>query len=214
VPGMDKFKIALAVCMILMSSSAYAINLGSAEKIRYDEITSFESAEFKLIFWNNENTTYDVKLTASDYPKDWAVIIDPSEFLLNRNTGDEYISLPYTSENVKAKVVKIFVKPTEKSLTGIYKISVKSQTGLPGPAEGGMNIMSEKIFTFEVNLTGLTDTIDVEVQNSTANYPHTDTANEPQLSKETANRDDKEGFYAVIIILVAAISIIIYKKYK
>jgi hypothetical protein len=208
------FKVTLIVCMIVLSSSAQAINLGSAEKVRYDEITSFESAKFKIIFWNIENETYDVKLTASDYPKDWTVIIDPAEFSLNRDIGDEYISLPYASGKIKAKTVNIFVKPYERSVSGMYKITVRSETGLPDVSGSGMNMMSEKLFSFDVNLTGLANTIEIDVRNSSVGYAYTNEVNETQLAKETVDTSDKEGFYIAIIILVAAISIIIYKKYK
>jgi hypothetical protein len=204
----------VATIFILLSSSAYSMNLGSAQRSGYASIDSSESAKFKMLFWNSENDTYMVNLTAVEYPKGWMVIIDPPDFYLSKSTGEEQISLPYTQEVVMAKAVSVYVKPDSSSPSGLYSVSVKAQTKMPEMQTSGMNMVSEKIFKFTINLSS---TARYENEAGNVTIEHSFEAEVGKNSTMTVVTQKEEGgspAFAIAVILVAATSIIIYKKYK
>jgi hypothetical protein len=204
--------ILVAIIFILLSSRAYSMNLGSAQKNDYASIDSYESAKFKMLFWNSENDTYMVNITAVDFPKDWTVIIDPNDFYLSRSTGEERISLPYTKETVMAKTVMIYVKPDTNSLSGAYSVSIRAQTKMPEMQTSGMNMVSEKLFKFTVNLSSTASSEKV-AGNVTVEH-----SLETQVVKNetvvTEKGESSNPAFAIAVILVAVASIILYKKYK
>jgi uncharacterized membrane protein len=208
-------KILLAVIIfILLSSRAYSMNLGSAQRSDYASIDASESAKFKMLFWNSGNDTYMVNLTVVDYPKDWTVIVDPQDFYLSKSTGEEQISLPYTQEIVMAKAVSVYVKPDSSSPSGLYSVSVSAQTKMPEMQTSGMNMVSEKIFKFKINLSS-TATSEKEIDNVTVEHSfEAEVGKNSTMSVVTQKEEGGSPGFAIAVILVAAASIIIYKKYK
>ena len=195
------------IMLSLLSNSAYAMNLGSAQRDSYSYINSEDSAMFRLLFWNSEEGSYMISMTPTSFPDDWTVISDPSIFYLSRGDGDEYISLPYTNENVMAKSVNVYVKPDEKATGGVYEVDVMAQANAPEMETSGMSIASEKLFKFYVNVSG-----------QPAASEHSD---EPALEHQTqeneedaVNEDSAGANFYIALVLVAAMSILIYKKYK
>lgn len=195
----------------LLSSDVYAISLGSVVKSNVAETSNSESIKFTMLFWNVENESYTVKLSATDSPKDWTIIIDPNEFILNNSVGEEYIKLPYMDENAKAKVVNIFVKPDSNSKPGKYFISIKAEA-IPQNEINDVAIIPEKLFRFEVNLKGFTmsnDNIENNIEYSKGELK----VENPKINNlKIENKINKEYFYFIVISLVILTSIIIYKK--
>lgn len=202
------------IFLILLSSGAYAINLGSVAKNSFSEISNDESAKFTMLFWNSESESYGVKLLVEDSPKDWTVIIDPDEFMLNKSTGEEYINLPYSNENVKAKVVNIFVRPDSLSKPGNYSVIIKAEVDMNQSEANELSVIPERLFTFEIELKGFTTSND-SVENI-AKIPtnEIETKNDSLESYylKVDNKVDKNYFYLAILSLVVIVSIIIYKK--
>ena len=200
--------------LILISSNAYAINLGSVEKNSFAEISDGESAKFTILFWNSESEPYGVKLLVKDSPKDWVVIINPDEFTLNKSIGEEYINLPYSNENVKAKVVNIFVKPDSSSKPGKYSVTIKAETDLNQNESNEISVIPERLFTFEINLKGLTTSdniVESKVKTPTNKIEARNDSLESYYLKAD-DKTDKKYFYLAIVSLVVIVSIIIYKK--
>jgi uncharacterized membrane protein len=197
-----------ALLSALMADVVYAINLGSAVKNNFAEIPISESAKFTLLFWNTESETYVLKLSAVDYPEGWTIIIDPEEFLLNKSTGEEYISLPYSDENVKAKVVNVFVKPDEKSNDGRYYVVVEADARETGDAQGAITVVPIRSFRFEVELSGST-AADTNEENAA---PPSEDSSQALIENETPAPSNENVFYFVLIILIVAFSVVLYKK--
>jgi hypothetical protein len=167
-----------------------------------------------MLFWNSESESYSVKLLVKDSPKDWTVIIDPDEFMLNKSIGEEYINLPYNNENVKAKVVNIFVKPDNSSKPGKYSVTVKAETNLNQSEANQLSIIPERLFTFEIDLKGFTTSNDSmeSIVNIPANEIETKNDSLESYYLKTDDKVDKNYFYLAILSLVIIVSIIIYKK--
>jgi hypothetical protein len=205
--------IIITLCMLLIPSSAYAISLGSTQKITFAEVSPLDSAKFSMLFWNTDNQTYSVSLTTQEYPEGWSVIISSPEFFLNRDSGDENIVLPYMQDSVMAKNVDIYVKPGEKSPPGAYRIVVKSETRLPEIKTSGMNVISERLYVFDVNITGIITTSS-QSQDRRVVYDYGNSSQPKDRLSSESKTDDKTLFYLMVVIFVLASSIIIYKKYK
>ncbi len=201
---------------ILLSVNSYALNMGSVSKSKYAEISVGETAKFKMLFWNIENETYNVKLSVKEAPKDWIVIIDPKEFNLNKSIGEEYIKLPYMKENVKAKIVNLFVKPYTKSKSGKYFVTIMAE--ISSKEKNGIKIIPATMFKFEIVLksfNGFKMNENVE-NNNTINFSRNDFKSKNEnlkiINSENGGKKDKKVFYLTMIFLIILISIILYKK--
>ena len=205
-------KIFVSFFLILLASRAYAANLGSVVKNDFAEMSGVESAKFTMLFWNIESESYTVKLSVKEAPKDWTIIMDPYEFSLNRETGEEYISLPYVDENVKAKVVNVFVKPSNSSKPNKYFVVIKAETIMHKNETNGISVIPERLFQFEINLNGFTTSNEEnKIELSRKEFEINNDGLEMN-SKKNENRADKEYFYLVAVTIVILFSIIIYKK--
>jgi uncharacterized membrane protein len=210
---MHKGIIIATAFMLLLSTSAYAINLGGTQKSSFAEISISDSAKFRMLFWNAGNETYKVSLSAQSYPSGWDVIISPSEFYLDSNTGDESLVLPYMQNSVMARSVDIFVKPNANSPPGSYHVTIRSDTNLPEINASGMNVLSERLFDFAVNITG-TQVSANESQQKEVAYDSANSSQNTSVIASDGTSEDKTLFYSAVVILVAISSIIIYKRYK
>jgi hypothetical protein len=197
---------ALVLVFVCLSSRAYAINFGSVAKSDFAQIKSGESAKFTVLFWNAEDDSYVLKLS-KEAPENWIVIIDPEEFLLNRTTGEEYISLP--SGNVRAKVVNIFVKPDANSKNGNYSVVINSIAELGGNAENVISIVPVRSFNFEISLTGSAASESESKEEVTEVTESTDISEKEKALPENENID---SFYLAMAIVIVVFSIIVYKK--
>ncbi len=206
----------ITLFFILLSSEIYAISFGSIAKNEFAEISNGKSTKFEMLFWNIENESYIVKLSIKEAPKDWIVIIDPNEFVLNKSIGEEYIKLPYMKENIKAKVVNLFVKPDSNSEPGKYFVIIKAETKIFQNKENGITVVPERIFKFEIDLKGFVTSNDIENKENIIGFSGNGFHSNDEILKisnsKNKNQMGKKNFYLVIIFLVIVISIIIYKK--
>ncbi len=206
--------------LILLSSGVHAINMGSVAKNKFAEISNDESVKFKMLFWNAEDESYTMKLSTKEAPENWIIILDPSEFVLNKTVGEEYINLPYSNEIIKAKVVNLFVKPVINSKSGKYFITIKAEPRLSQNEIDGINIIPTRILKFEIDLENFevieSKNIKEEQKNTIEFFEKSLEYNGESVkisnSENEEKKMDKKYFYFIIIFLVAIISIIIYKK--
>jgi len=205
---------------ILLSSEVYAINLGSVAKNKFAEISSDESVKFKMLFWNVENESYTMKLSVKEAPKDWVIIIDPNEFILNKSIGEEYISLPYIRESIKAKVVNLFVKPDSNSKPGKYFVMIETEVKIFKNETTDITIVPRSIFKFEIDLkdfdTANSNNVIENKENRIdffGNGFEYKSENLKISNSKNENQIDKRYFYFIILFMIVLISITIYKKY-
>jgi uncharacterized membrane protein len=186
------------------------MNLGSMVKNGSASITNTESVKFKMLFWNVEEDSYNVNISVKDYPEKWIVFIDPVSFILNRNVGEESISLTYYG-NVRAKVVNLFVKPDSNSKPGTYLISLKAETDVDH-ADRNIIINPDRIYNFEINIIG-NEVLNEAVSNNKTDFSESEeTLYDTMKIQETGI--DKNYFYLLIFVVIALISIVVYKKYN
>ena len=193
---------------ILLSHAAYAINLGGVVKNSFSEISADESVKLAMLFWNSEEDSYNIKLSVKESPKNWIVIISPDEFVLNKFIGEEYISLPYNNEFIKAKLVNVFVKANQNSSSGNYSIVIRAETEL-SDNNNFINVVPERLFEFKFHMNGL-ETIDNddEISISALNLKLEEIKSENLESKQS----EKNIFYAVIMFIALLSLILFYKK--
>jgi hypothetical protein len=203
--------LAVAFLFILLSSRVYAINFGSIVNEDYAEITNEGSVKFKMLFWNVESESYTLKLSVKESPEDWITIIDPDEFVLNKSVGEEYIKLPYMNENIKAKVVNLFVKANPKSETGNYSVVVEA--GIKAPDEkDGINIVPQRLLKFEIVLNGQEKTDVVEDEIVVGSSEIVSEINDIETTSPIENQIDKIYLYLIVMFIAILASVIIYKK--
>lgn len=189
--------------LLLTSSEAFALNMGTVVKNDFSIITVNESAKFTVLFWNTENENYRVKLDVKEAPEKWIVIIDPNYFILNSSFGKEYIKLPYKNDIVKAIPVDIIIKPST-TIPGKYNITVTAKSITP---ETGIDFSQERLFKFLVEVenplyfeNSLNESIN---QNRTQNLTLTNI-----LKHENVNLN---YFYVIFIMIIILFSFLIYK---
>ncbi|MFH0929015.1 MAG: hypothetical protein V1818_01510 [Candidatus Aenigmatarchaeota archaeon] len=192
--------------LILLSTSAYSINIGSVIKNDFAETSINESASFKILFWNSGNESYALKLAVSGQPEGWAVIIDPEEFVLNKSVGEEYISLPYMNENIRAKVVNVFVKPDSESLSGNYSVTIVSGAVYDTPYL--LTVVPKTSFVLRIGLKGgRTENKEAEVQNAKENID-----NEIAEVMIDGEESSDSVLLLVLVFLILGAAIAVYKK--
>jgi hypothetical protein len=185
--------------------------MGTVVKKDTLSITSRESSKFTVLFWNIENTSYKVDLEVKEAPKDWLIIIQPKEFILNSSTGEEYISLPYINKNVKTLPVNIFVKPNDTQI-GEYTVIINAKAGLPGET---ISFFQERDFKLTVKIIGKQS----QLKNSGGQNQQ---KNENKTLNTTGRPYSVTGrsvtqiifnylFYFIIAVCILVISFLIYK---
>lgn len=191
--------------LIILSTEAHAMSLGTVVKNDFAKISISESTKFTVLFWNIENESYQIKLDVKEAPKDWIIIIDPNNFDLNYSVGKEYIKLPYTNDNIKATPVDIIVKPSISVKPGIYNITITAKTESPTNEIG---FSQERLFKLLVKIENPTYFEESRKQNLNQNNENQDL---PLIDSLKQINIDTNYFYAIIIIIIILISFLIYK---
>jgi len=198
-------KLVVILFFILLSTNAYAINLGSVASIDSVKIQSRESARFKLLFWNSENESYNLELSLVEAPKDWAVFISPQYFNLSSLIGDENIKLPYKNEYIKATSVSIIVKPTEDAKPGIYSIIINANSIMP---QNDISLSQERLFKLTLEIE---NPLYFESKKQNVNSQAQE-ENQNQIQGNFLIRNSYNyQFYTIIIFIILIISFLIYK---
>jgi len=176
--------------------------MGTVVKKDTLSIKDGESAKFTILFWNVENVSYKAVLDVKESPKDWTVVIQPREFILDSSTGEEYIKLPYMEKSVRALPINVFVKP-ENAEAGEYHVFVNVRAGLPGET---LSFFQERQFDLTINLEGSGQ------KQETENRTSTSVDKEKTFTGESVLQISFNYiFYLVISVCILIISIVIYK---
>jgi len=184
--------------LIIFSTSAFALNLGTLVNNDYVKLSVNESARFKVLFWNIENESYKIQLNVKEAPEDWTIIIEPNNFVLNSTFGKEYFKLPY-GNYVKATPVDIIVKPTNRP--GKYDIIISAKTILP---QNGINFAQERLFKFVVEVENPLYFENSKQQNVILSNQNNYIEKEKPIVKEI-------NIYPIAILIIILISFLIYK---
>ncbi|MEM5855421.1 MAG: hypothetical protein QXY24_03695 [Candidatus Aenigmatarchaeota archaeon] len=187
------------VFLISLFQVTEAMNFGSLVKKDFTSIEANDTTKFTILFWNTEETPYQVKLEVVEIPKGWFISLQPKEFMLSSSVGEEYVSLPYTSKPVKAFPVDVFVKP-ENAKPGSYQIVIKAKAGLPSR---GITFFQEREFKLTVNIRGekIQDN-GIEVLEKTTTLP---------LREENSGQTSSVFTYLFAIFCILVVSLLIYK---
>jgi uncharacterized membrane protein len=207
---MAKLLSTILFSFMLLTSGAYAMSMGSLVRNGVDSISSNESAMFTIIFWNAGSDTYEVVLNPRSVPEGWAAVIEPKDFYLNSSSGNEYISLPYIGEPVKATVVKVIIKPTFSAPTGKYNVTVTAVSKYPGSDIG---FSQERVFNLVVDFSN-----HVVFENHSQKTSATivsGSANEFQNITSIAvgerGGEDASYLYLAVTLVIVLFSFIVYK---
>ncbi len=179
--------------------------IGSLQKSNFAKMEKGETIEFTVLLWNLENP-YFIKIEPKT-SDNFIVFAIPNEFILNKSSigppyeNAEYVSLP--SGDVKAFPVKILVKALEETKAGSYEIpiSIRAES-----LEGEIKVAQEKTLIFKINVTGFE-----KEEMKTEEKPLNKT--EPKLTAvfSLPEIDYRYFFIALFIIIILAISFLIYK---
>lgn len=183
--------------------------LGTLQKKRYIEIESGKIAEFTILFWNSE-LPIKIELKKRIVPKNWIVIIEPKEFILNKNfTSSEIITLQ--NKYIKAFPVKIFVIVPEETNPGNYEIVINM---VAGRTERGISFFQEKSFNFKINVsTPFIEQVKIPINESVAK-PVGKTGNSTIPTKEIEEiikNPIRVIFFSVVVALFLIVSWVVYR---
>lgn len=143
---LHKILIAIVIGAMVMPHLAEATSLGAVEKNNFVKISSGgQSAEFTMLFWTRENSTFPVFLEFRKIPEGWSGKILPEKFALPLDENFEMILLPDVT--LKAKPVKVKIDVPQEIEFGKYDIEVKALTG---GSDGEVSVLQERIFRFSV----------------------------------------------------------------
>lgn len=202
---LTKFLSFIIIFLGVLSTGAYAINMGAVVRNDFAKINVDESAKFKVLFWNTEND-YRLELSVKEAPENWIIIIEPNNFILNSYTGKEYIRLPYKTDSIKATPIDVIVKPSNSTNPGKYELTVSANSVLPS---NGISLSQERIFKFTVEVENplfFKETKKQEVSKTKENQ---------SISREFIYFENENAnpnyFYLIIILIVIFVSFLIYK---
>lgn len=125
--------------------------LGTLQKKSYLEINPEQVAEFGILFWNSEDLPINVNLDIMNKPDEWLVIIEPKDFIIQKNITSSEIIISQ-DRHINVLPVKILVIPQKNAKAGVYEILIKM---VSGREEKGISFFQEKNFNFRVNITGI-----------------------------------------------------------
>ena len=138
-----------------MQVEVQAVGLGTLTKNIHSQVMRGESVKFTILLWNSENSSFPVKLRATQIPEGLSMIINPKEFMMNfsrvdgysTESGIEYMNTPYGL--MKTFPVDVLVKTSNSIDLGKYDVYVNLAAG---GTTTGISTIFEKTFRFDVEV--------------------------------------------------------------
>ncbi|MCX6821487.1 MAG: hypothetical protein NTW30_01785 [Candidatus Aenigmarchaeota archaeon] len=138
-----------------MQVEVQAVGLGTLTKNIHSQVMRGESVKFTILLWNSENSSFPVKLRATQIPEGLSVIVNPKGFMMNfsrvdgysNENGIEYINTPYGL--MKTFPVDVLVKTSNSIDLGKYDVYVNLAAG---ESTTGISTIFEKTFRFDVEV--------------------------------------------------------------
>jgi len=150
-----KLAIIVIVVWAILPAAAQSINFGTLLKDNQVKITPGSTADFTILVWTLIEEEYPVMFTIKEVPKDWKVIINPTgDFVLNQDPEEPTEIMLLGNENVKAKVIKVYVKTPSGAADGEYKVKISA---LAGFGESNIVVRQERPFTLTVDVDAKAD---------------------------------------------------------
>lgn len=204
-----EFLIVAALAVSLAAAPATAFSIGASMKDSEKTAVSGQNAEFTALFWNREETGYNLTVSVDGAPEDWVVVIHPRSFMSSSSSGTESVSL--SSGYVGATPVKIFIRPGQAE-PGVYKMKLNavSNTGI-----GDMLSFSPGVsMDFSLRVIGartVSESVVAETEDGEKiNEPdRIDVTTPPRTGQEDGGWD--LALYAAIGIAILAAAAIIYR---
>ncbi|MBW6461430.1 MAG: hypothetical protein K0B07_00050 [DPANN group archaeon] len=139
---------------LLLVEPVCAFNLGTLQKTTSYNVTSGETVQFDILFWNTEAIGYNLQLEIVHVPKDWVVISDPSMFYLDNNYSGkiEHMYISRLKKTVNAALVNVYVYVPKSEKLGKYTVVLKAVAG-EGDSISGFSLRQERTFFFDVYVT-------------------------------------------------------------
>jgi len=150
-----KISFILIIFLLLLQVEVQAVGLGTLTKNIHSQVMRGESVKFTILLWNSENSSFPVKLRATQIPEGLSMIINPKEFMMNfsrvdgysNENGIEYMNTPYGL--MKTVPVDVLVKVSNSIDLGKYDVYVNLAAG---GTTTGISTIFEKTFRFDVEV--------------------------------------------------------------
>jgi hypothetical protein len=133
-------KLRTVFVLFVLVFASYSFAFGSAAKKDYAGINENETAKFVLIFWGDNES---IELIIQKKPESWAVEIDKKYFVVDANTGDEYVSTPDGYR--KATIVNVIITPYDNK-DGYVILAARTKVG------SGIAVYQERQFRLYVDI--------------------------------------------------------------
>lgn len=127
--------------------------LGSTQKNTRSEVNPGQTAEFTILFWNVQESSFPVELRSRQVPEGMSVILEPEEFTLKSSKvtsfpapkGRDYVNTEYGL--MLTTPAKVSVKVGESVRSGKYSILITATAGNP---TSGISVLIEKTFKLSI----------------------------------------------------------------
>jgi len=150
-----KLSFIFIIILLLLQVEVQAVNLGTLVKNTRSQVMRGETAKFTILLWNSENSSFPIRLRATQVPEGLSVIINPKEFMMNyskvdsysADIGMEYVNTPYGL--MKTIPVDVLVKVSNSINLGEYDVYVNLAAG---ESTGGISTVFDKTFNFNMKV--------------------------------------------------------------
>jgi len=121
--------------LILLLPVVYSFNFGTVPKSNYKTVEQGESTQFTILLWNLGEKSYPVNVELKNELPGWEIIVRPQDFILEPTNiasppydDGEYIPIPGKG-NVKAEILRVFVKVPNSAASGEYDLILLMRAG-------------------------------------------------------------------------------------
>jgi hypothetical protein len=176
----------LGFCLIFFNLAS-ALNFGTLVPKNFEEAYINQTLSFKIFFYTLGNESYNLKISITQKPEDWKVLVIPSNFILNNSFESEEVL--YTNERgIPLFPVNVTIK-TSSSNQSLNSIILEAR--LENEAEG-IKVIPAQLIELKIKLL---------------NFSSTQTT----LTIETQPEKHFDWFLILAVLFILMISLLIYK---